>query len=35
MQRFKRTKSLRTFASVHQNIHNYLNQERHLVDSQT
>jgi putative transposase len=35
MQRFRRMKSLQKFASVHANIHNHFNQDRHLVDRQT
>lgn len=35
MQRFRRMKSLQKFATVHANVHNHFNQERHLVDRQT
>jgi putative transposase len=35
MTRFRRMKSLQKFASVHANVHNHFNQERHLVDRQT
>jgi putative transposase len=35
MNRFRRMKSLQKFASVHANLHNHFNQERHLVDRQT
>lgn len=35
MQRFRQMKSLQKFASVHANVHNHFNQERHLVDRQT
>jgi putative transposase len=28
-------KSLQKFASVHANVHNHFNQERHFVDRQT
>jgi putative transposase len=35
MLRFRRMRSLQKFASVHANIHNHFNQERHLVDRQT
>ena len=35
MLRFRRLKSLQKFASVHANIHNHFNHERHLVDRQT
>ena len=35
MNRFRRVKSLQKFASVHANVHNHFNQERHLVDRQT
>ena len=35
MLRFRRMKSLQKFASVHANVHNHFNQERHLVDRQT
>ena len=31
MLRFKRMKTLQTFASVHGTVHNHFNQERHLV----
>jgi putative transposase len=32
MLRFRQMKSLQKFASVHANVHNHFNQERHLVD---
>ena len=32
MLRFRRMKTLQTFASVHASFHNHFNQERHLVD---
>jgi len=35
MLRFRQMKSLQKFASVHANIHNHFNQDRHLVDRQT
>jgi putative transposase len=35
MLRFRRMKTLQKFASVHANIHNHFNQERHIVDRQT
>jgi putative transposase len=35
MQRFRRMKSLQKFASVHANVHNHFNFERHLTDRQT
>ena len=35
MLRFRRMKSLQKFASVHANIHNHFNLERHLADRQT
>ena len=35
MQCFRRMKSLQKFASVHANIHNHFNSERHLIDRQT
>jgi len=35
MQRFQRMKSLQKFASVHANVHNHFNSERHLVDRAT
>lgn len=35
MQRFRQMKSLQKFASVHANVHNHFNQERHLVDRET
>ena len=33
--RFRRMKSLQRFASLHANIHNHFNSQRHLVDRQT
>ena len=35
MPRFRQMKSLQKFASVHANVHNHFNQERHLVDRKT
>ena len=35
MLRFRQMKSLQKFASVHANVHNHFNQDRHLVDRQT
>jgi len=35
MQRFRQMKSLQKFASVHANVHNHFNLERHLVDRET
>jgi putative transposase len=35
MLRFRQTKSLQKFASVHANLHNHFHSERHLVDRQT
>ena len=35
MQRFRHMKSLQKFVSVHANIHNHFNSQRHLVDRQT
>ncbi|MEP5623831.1 MAG: DDE-type integrase/transposase/recombinase, partial [Hyphomicrobiales bacterium] len=35
MQRFRRMKTLQKFASVHANIHNHFNSQRHLIDRQT
>ena len=35
MLRFRRMKTLQKFASVHANLHNHFNHERHLVDRQT
>ena len=35
MQRFRRMKSLQKFASVHANVHNHFNSDRHLADRQT
>ncbi|MEO0420275.1 MAG: IS6 family transposase [Pseudomonadota bacterium] len=35
MLRFRQMKSLQKFASVHANIHNHFNSERHLIDRQT
>jgi putative transposase len=31
MQRFRSRKTLQKFCSVHQQVHNHFNQERHLV----
>ena len=35
MTRFRRMKTLQKFASVHANVHNRFNLERHLIDRQT
>jgi putative transposase len=35
MLRFRRMETLQKFASVHANVHNHFNLERHLVDRQT
>jgi len=35
MLRFRQMKSLQKFASVHANVHNHFNQDRHLTDRQT
>lgn len=35
MLRFRQMKTLQKFSSVHAQIHNHFNQERHLVDRQT
>lgn len=35
MLRFRRMKTLQKFASVHANVHNHFNHERHLIDRQT
>ncbi len=35
MLRFRQMKTLQKFASVHADVHNHLNLERHLVDRQT
>ena len=35
MLRFRRMKTLQKFTSVHANVHNHFDQERHLVDRQT
>jgi putative transposase len=35
MLRFRRMKTLQKFASVHANVHNHFNSERHLVDQPT
>lgn len=35
MTRFRRMKTLQNFASVHADVHNHFNLERHLVDRQT
>jgi len=35
MSRFRQMKTLQKFASVHANVHNHFNHERHLVDRKT
>ena len=35
MQRFRRMKTLQKFSSVHANVHNHFNAERHLIDRTT
>ena len=35
MLRFRRMKTLQKFASVHANVHNHFNSERHLINRQT
>ncbi len=35
MPRFRQMKTLQKFASVHANVHNHFNLERHLIDRQT
>lgn len=35
MLRFRQTKTLQKFASVHANVHNHFSLERHLIDRQT
>ena len=35
MLRFRQMKSLQKFASVHANVHNHFNLERHLIDRTT
>ena len=35
MLRFRQKKSLQKFASVHLNVHNHFNLDRHLTDRQT
>ena len=35
MLRFRQMKSLQKFASIHANVHNHFNLERHLVDRKT
>jgi putative transposase len=35
MLRFRRMKTLQKLASVHANVHNHFNQERHLIDRKT
>ena len=35
MLRFRQMKSLQKFTSVHANVHNHFNHERHLVDRKT
>ena len=34
MQRFRSTKTLQKFSSIHAEVHNHFNQERHLVTRQ-
>jgi putative transposase len=34
MQRFRSTRTLQKFSSVHAQVHNHFNQERHLVTQQ-
>ena len=34
MQRFRSMKTLQKFSAVHAQVHNYFNQERHLVTRQ-
>lgn len=34
MLRFRQIKTLQKFSSVHAQVHNHFNQERHLVDRQ-
>lgn len=35
MLRFRQMKSLQKFASVHANVHNHFNLDRHLADRKT
>jgi hypothetical protein len=35
MLRFRQTKSLKKFASVHGKVHNHFNQVRHLIERET
>lgn len=35
MLQFRQMKSLQKFASVHAQVHNHFNQDRHLVNRQT
>lgn len=35
MLRFRRTKTLQKFASVHANVYGHFNLDRHLIDRQT
>ena len=35
MTKFRSTKSLQKFASIHASLHNHFNQERHLYDRET
>ncbi len=35
MQRFRRMKSLQKFSSIHADVHNHFNSQRHLIDRQT
>jgi len=34
MQRFRRVKTLQKFSSIHAEVHNHFNQERHFVTRQ-
>jgi putative transposase len=34
MQRFRNSKTLQKFSSIHAQVHNHFNQERHLVTRQ-
>jgi putative transposase len=35
MLRFRQTKTLQKFVSIHASVHNHFNSERHLIDRQT
>jgi putative transposase len=35
MLRFRQTKTLQKFVSIHASVHNHFNSEHHLIDRQT